>query len=84
MGICIGSEGEWLCGIAPAFFILKGVGCIESVEGGIKLNLYYRTSILNGIPMRWSPLSYFLICDLSEQSVNCFLVGLGVGWVKLR
>lgn len=21
MGICIGSEGEWLCGIAPAFLI---------------------------------------------------------------
>jgi hypothetical protein len=42
-------------------FNLKGVGCIESAERGIKLNLYYRTSILNGISMRWK---CFIIFDL--------------------
>ncbi len=57
--MCIGSEGEWLCGIAPAFYF-EG-GCIESAERGIKLNLYYRTSILNGISMRWT---CFIIFDL--------------------
>lgn len=40
-------------------FNLKG-GCIESVEVGIKLNLYYRTSILNGISMGWICLTSLL------------------------
>lgn len=57
--MCIGLRENGRVASRRRFYFKRG--CIESVERGIKLNLYYRTSILNGISMRWT---CFIIFDL--------------------